>query len=465
MARNTSSRMGYERPTRVHWQVFGIGCTVSWMLYLHRYVFALIKPTLQTEFDLNNSELGQLDFAFGLCYSVFQIPAGLLVDLLGAHVYLGAAIVIWSLALGAHAWSDRLSELTAARYVMGFGQAGVFAAISRVTRTWFPPSVRTSVQGWMGVFCARSGGVCSNLLFATVLIGYYHLDWRFAIEIFAVCGVVLGLVFLLVYRNDPAAHPWTNAAEVAWIAGGAEPATVHTADADPQRPVDTVRRKPLRAVLRQMSPRSLINLAMVNAASAFSTFADNVYSGWIPLFLAQVHKLEFKEMGIYSALPLLGGACGGAFGGWLNDRSIAWSGSRRWSRSLVGCFGKGMAAILITLSLLCYQQPRVFCGLLFFVKFFADISLATRWGTMTDIGGKATATVFAFNNSVASVLGLAAPLMYGWISGTYGWKPVFVIAGVMYALCAACWLLVNCTIPVLSPDHASDDIAADPGDS
>ena len=459
MASDAWSRMDGDRRTRVHWQVFGIGCTVSWMLYLHRYVFALIKPTLQTEFDLDNSELGQLDFAFGLCYSAFQIPAGLLVDLLGAHVYLGSAIVIWSLALGAHAWSSQLSELTAARYVMGFGQAGAFAAISRVTRTWFPTSIRTSVQGWMGVFCARSGGVCSNLLFATVLIGYLQLDWRFAVEILSICGVILGAVFLLVYRNDPARHPWTNAAEVAWIAG--DTGSEHVQEADRQPSAAAHQRQSFRALLGQMSPRSLSNMAMVNAASAFSTFADNVYSGWIPLFLFQVHDLKFKEMGIYSALPLLGGACGGAFGGWLNDRSIAWSGNRRWSRSLVACFGKGMAAILITLSLLCYQQPRLFCGLLFFVKFFADISLATRWGTMTDIGGKATATVFAFNNSVASVLGLAAPLMYGWISGSYGWKPVFVIAGVMYTLCAVCWLLVNCTIPVLSSGQTEVDARSD----
>ena len=37
------------------------------------------------------------------------------------------------------------------------------------------------------------------------------------------------------------------------------------------------------------------------------------------------------------------------------------------------------------------------------VKFFGDWSLATSWGVVTDIGGRATASVFAFNNAVAGI--------------------------------------------------------------
>ena len=41
------------------------------------------------------------------------------------------------------------------------------------------------------------------------------------------------------------------------------------------------------------------------------------------------------------------------------------------------------------------DDPYTFCSMLFVVKFFADSSLATPWGVVTDIGGRATATVFA----------------------------------------------------------------------
>jgi hypothetical protein len=87
--------------------------------------------------------------------------------------------------------------------------------------------------------------------------------------------------------------------------------------------------------------------------------------------------------------------------------------------------------------------------MLFFVKFFGDWSLVSTWGTVTDIGGRASATVFAFNNTVASAGGIIIPPVIGYVSAAAGWPAVFALVGVTYALCAASWLLVDCTIPVL----------------
>ena len=37
-----------DRPTQFRKVVFVLACGTSWMLYLHRYVFGLIKPELRT---------------------------------------------------------------------------------------------------------------------------------------------------------------------------------------------------------------------------------------------------------------------------------------------------------------------------------------------------------------------------------------------------------------------------------
>ena len=60
--------------------------------------------------------------------------------------------------------------------------------------------------------------------------------------------------------------------------------------------------------------RCKVNLIALNIQTILSTLADNIYSNWIPLFLSEVHDLEFAEMGIYSSLPLLGGAIAAAAG-------------------------------------------------------------------------------------------------------------------------------------------------------
>jgi MFS family permease len=86
------------------------------------------------------------------------------------------------------------------------------------------------------------------------------------------------------------------------------------------------------------------------------------------------------------------------------------------------------------------------------VKLFGDWSLTTSLGVVTDIGGKATASVFAFSNSVAGIALIAAPLVFGPVSEHSGWRPVFMIVGITYALCALSWLLIDSTIPVLNEE-------------
>ncbi len=426
-----------ERPTNVRWTVFALGCGTSWMMYLHRYTFALIKPELAKQ-GLKADELGLMDSVFAGCYTLFQFPSGVIADVFGAHLYLSGAIIIWSIALAMHT-APYLSVLYMARALLGTAQAGAFAALSRVTRTWFPLRIRTFVQGWMGVFAGRMGGLSASLIFATLMIGVLKLPWQTAVYILAGVGVALGFIFLKSFRNTPREHAGVNEQEVALIEAGEAPSRRQ--------------RMPLKEMFRRMSPRSLANLGMLNVSALLSTMADNLYSNWIPLFLFKEYALNFKEMGIFSALPLLGGALGGVFGGFLNDLLLRGLGNRRWARSLVGCGGKCGAALMLMFALSFYDNPYLFCALLFSVKFFADTEVATRWGTVTDIGGQATASVFSFNNSVAAIGQILAPLLFGVVAVTYGWYPVFVIAAGIYMLGGLSWLLIDCTVPLVREDE------------
>ena len=154
--------LGPTWPTNVRWLVFVLGCGTSWLLYIHRYAFALVKSDIGREFNLDAGELANLDVWFSLFYGGVQIPAGILVDLVGAHLFLSISIAVWSVGLALHAFPPHYSLLLAGRILLASGQAAVFAALGWLTRKWFPPQVRTTVQGWLGVFFARFGGASAN---------------------------------------------------------------------------------------------------------------------------------------------------------------------------------------------------------------------------------------------------------------------------------------------------------------
>jgi ACS family glucarate transporter-like MFS transporter len=424
-----------DRPTYVRWRIFTLACGTSWLLYLHRYTFGLIKPQLAEERHLGSDELGLLDSGFSLCYMVCQVPLGIAADALGVHLVLTGMIVVWSIGLGMHAWATTTTGLWYARGLLGAGQSAAYAALNRISRQWFAPAVRTTMQGFVAITAGRIGGMSANLLFGSVLLGVFAMPWRSAVYLFAGLGLVHAAVFFVIFRNTPREHPRVNEAEARLIAGTDAPA-------------QAAPRMTVRQVYAALSPRGLANLAALNVQTLLSTFADNIFSNWIPLFLWQVHRLDDKERGVYSALPLLGGAAAGLIGGLLNDWFIRRTGNRRWSRSGVAMAGKGMAALLLFTALAWYDHPYVFCTFLFFVKLFGDWSLVTMWGVVTDIGGRATATVFAFNNAVAGIAMVAAPATFGYLAKEFGWYFVFVTVGVTYVLCALSWLAINCSIPL-----------------
>src|SRR5580704_3286011 len=85
------------RPTQVRWLIFVLACAVSWLLYLHRYAWGVIKPSLKEEYpDLTDVDLGYLDSLFSLTYALGQVPGGMAGDVLGPRGVLALLIVLWS---------------------------------------------------------------------------------------------------------------------------------------------------------------------------------------------------------------------------------------------------------------------------------------------------------------------------------------------------------------------------------
>src|SRR5436190_3126066 len=138
------------RPTKVRWTVFSLSFSISALLYLHRYAFGFVKPVLQEEWGLSATELGKLDSVFSVCYTVFQFPLAILADGLGVHLVLTVLILVWCSGLGVMGSASSVKALWYSQAILGTGQSAVYACLSRIGRNWFPPSIRTTLQGAVG---------------------------------------------------------------------------------------------------------------------------------------------------------------------------------------------------------------------------------------------------------------------------------------------------------------------------
>ena len=414
------------RPTQVRWLIFALACQASWLLYLHRYAWGVVKPALKQEYHFTDVELGWLDAVFMVTYGLGQVPGGLAGDVWGPHAVLTLLILLWSGTVAALAVARSFVALAGVRAVFGLAQAGAYPCLAQVTRSWFPLSVRTTVQGAVASLSGRAGAACASLVVASLLMGLLHLSWRQALEAIAGLGVLLGLTFWLLFRNRPREHPWANEAERQLIDEGSPPAPTTA------RP---------RLLLTGPNVR---NLAALLLYAFTSSFADMLYLNWIPLFLTEGKGLSSMQMGIFASLPLWGGALGGVTGGVLNDVLIRLTGSRRAGRSAVAFTGKLMAGVLIATSIV-VADGRWVMVVLGGCKFFGDWGVSTQWGTTTDIGGRASGTVFGAVNMVGAAAAILAGPVMGAIKEYYGWEDLFLAVAGIYVLSAACWLFIDCT--------------------
>ncbi|MFO0966242.1 MAG: MFS transporter [Gemmataceae bacterium] len=409
-------------PTRVRWVIFVLACAASWLLYLHRYSWGVIKPFFREQHpEISDVEIGWLDSAFQGSYAFGQLPAGMLGDVFGARLILSATVLAWSVAAVAVAWVAGVWALASIRVVFGLTQAGAYPVLSKMTRTWFPLSIRTSVQGTVTAW-GRLGAAASPIIVATFLMGYWELSWQDALSLLLIPGAMLALLLWVFLRNRPREHPWCNAAERSLL------------DDDDASPVGVPRLTPAAAPL---------SLAMLCAYSFVSTFQDQLYVYWIPTFLVEGHGMSKTDMGLFTPLPLIGGAIGGILGGLLNDYLIRRTGKRRWSRSGIALAGKTMQGLFV---LWCIQAPdgpsamTILCA----ARIFGNWGLSTQWGAITDMGGPGAATLFGLVNTFGAIGGFAAGPILGGLKQAYGWEGLLSGVAIMCLLAGLTWLFIDC---------------------
>ena len=170
------------------------------LLGLHQALPAQENP------DLTDTELGWLDAAFNATYALGQVPGGLAADIFGPRAILPAITLCWCLAMAGFGWTSGFWRLLGIRAAFGVSQAGAYPILNKVTRNWFPLSVRTSVQGIVAAL-GRIGAACSGLVLATLLMGTLEVSWRTALVVLAVPGVILAAAWWLLVRDRPSAGP------------------------------------------------------------------------------------------------------------------------------------------------------------------------------------------------------------------------------------------------------------------
>jgi ACS family tartrate transporter-like MFS transporter len=157
--------------------------------------------------------------AFSLAYFAFEIPSNLILERVGARVWIARIMITWGIISGATALASGLTGFLIARFLLGAAEAGFVPGLMLYITWWFPPQYRARATAWF-FFASPVGNALAGLLSVPLLkldgrFGLVGWQWMFVAE--AVPAVLMGLWVLRYLRDRPCDVSWLTGEERAWL--------------------------------------------------------------------------------------------------------------------------------------------------------------------------------------------------------------------------------------------------------
>jgi MFS family permease len=348
---------------------------------------------MQADLGISPEGWGWVVGAFTLSYALFEIPTGAMGDRIGARSVLTRIVIWWSAFTSLTGAVSNYVVLLVTRFLFGVGEAGAYPNSSLSISRWFPATERARAHSvvWMA---SRVGGAISPLLVVPLQRAF---GWRASFFAFGVIGLAWAVVWYGWYRDRPQDKPGVTSDEIAAI--GADGGHAY-------KPL------PWRVVLRRWNLWKIMLMYHTYCWGAY------FYLSWLHTYLQKGRGLTESEMGVYSALPFVAGACGNLFGGWASDRLTARRGVRI-GRRLVGAAGLAVsAALMLTAALTPSKWTAVLCLTLGYGAM--DCMLPVSWAVCLDVGKRYAGTVTATMNMAGQFGSFLSSVAFGYIVTWFG---------------------------------------------
>lgn len=318
--------------------------------YLDRYLLAaLVESIKHSELRLTDTELGSLQTAFLLVFSLIAPLFGALGDRRSRPRLIAVGVACWSVATVLSGLAQSYLALFAARAAVGVGEAAYVTIAPSLLADYFPRAQRGRVMAIF--FCGIPVGSALGYVVGGVMD--QHFGWRTAFFIAGAPGLALALLCLAL--GDP-----PRGSQDA-------PAGRAALDTGPGRAAAGAERTGgAYSALARNRPYMLTILGY-----AAYTFALGGLAFWMPAFLERVRGVSRIEATMsFGEIVVVTGLVGTFLGGWLGDLSARRSPQAHLRLSAIATLLAAPAAwvALTTRSTAIYDVAMVTAQLMMFLS-------------------------------------------------------------------------------------------------
>jgi MFS transporter, ACS family, tartrate transporter len=392
---------------KVTWRIIPFLFILYIIAWLDRVNVGFAGLQMNADLGFSSTVFGFGSGIFFLGYCLFEIPSNIILERVGARLWISRIMVTWGLISAALMFVRTPAAFYLLRFLLGVAEAGFFPGVIYYLSLWYPAAHRArAIAAFMSAVPVSGliGGPLSGaLLELDGLHGLAGWQWLFLLE--GLPAVILGTSVLFYLKDRPETTQWLTPAERDWLVGtlAAERKACEL-------------RPNIRVALTDLTIWKLGFIFLLVAAGFYG------YSFWAPLLIKSLTGLSnFKVglvLGAISAVTILGMLLNGYHSDQTGERAI---------HTAVPLFVMGVG--LIGSALL--HQPVLAIIALALVPLGHCASYGPFWSTPTQfLTGQAAAAGIALVTVIANVGSFAGPTLIGVLKAKTGTHTVaFALLG------------------------------------
>ena len=358
-----------------------------------------LREALGVEEAVFNSVYGFGAGLFFIGYFIFEVPSNLILQRVGARIWIARIMVLWGLVSAAMMFIHSTTMFYVMRFLLGAAEAGFFPGVILYLTYWFPAQKRARTVALFatgGVIAGIVGSPISGLILGMDgVAGLAGWQWLFLIE--GIPAVLMGIVVLICLPNGPKQARWLTDSEKAWLKA--------RLDEEAAQP-EMRQRHRLADVFTSGRVWLLCLLYFLMNVGGYG------YEMWLPSIIKGFSGASNAMVGLINAIPYAVAAVAMLVTGHHSDRT----GERRWHVALAAitsAVGFALSASLANPYLAMAALTLAFVGI--------KCTLGPFWALGTGfLSGTAAAGGIALINSVGNLGGFFGPTLVGVIKDRTG---------------------------------------------
>src|SRR5437867_2305530 len=280
---------------KVTWRLIPFLFVLYVIAWLDRVNVGFAGLQMNTDLGFSSTVFGFGSGIFFLGYCLFEIPSNIILERVGARLWISRIMVTWGLISASLMFVRTPAVFYLLRFLLGVAEAGFFPGVIYYLSLWYPTAHRArAVAAFMTAVPVTGliGGPLSGaLLELDGLHGLAGWQWLFLLE--GLPAVILGTSVLFYLKDRPETTHWLTPAERDWL--------VETLAAERQA---CALRPNIRVALTDTTVWKLGIIFLLAAAGFYG------YSFWGPLVIKSLTGLSnFKTglvLGAISTVTIVG---------------------------------------------------------------------------------------------------------------------------------------------------------------